>query len=142
MSSVTKITHILHVTLQNFKIAFFSKIIEEACDISIFLKNAHTDFFPIPDGNKFQCVTVEQKFYFPNSFSFHLSIVNHCPSIHTIFQPYSSSSFFSVFTSLHLATRMLVDISIYPSMEQIFYQQNSHRRLGDQSHSFLSSEMK
>lgn len=82
-------------------------------------------FFPILDGSKFKCVTVEQKFCFLNSFSFHLSILNHCPSIHRIFQPYSSSSFCSMFTPLHLATRMLLNISIYPSMELIFYQQKT-----------------
>lgn len=148
----------LHIALQSFKSIELCLSFWDDCvgwrgegifhcgarpHLHLVKKCQHSDFFsPILDGNKSQCVTVEQKFCFPNSFHFHLSIVNHCPSIHTIFQPYFSSSFLSVFTSLHLAARMLLDISIYPSMELIFHQQNIHQRLGGQSCSFLSSDMK
>lgn len=134
--SISKIINISHVILQNFRIVeicLLSETILGEVTFPFCLKMPVYWLFLILNRNKFQCVTVEKKLCFPNSFSFHLSIVNRCPSIHTSFQPYSSSSFFSVFTSLHLATRMLPDNSIYSSMELIFYQQNIHQRLGDQS---------
>lgn len=127
--------NVFYATLQNFKIVEMSCVWNyfRGSNISILLKNACVlPFFSFWMETNSSTSQLKRN-CFPNSFRFHLSIVNHCPSIHTSFQPYSSSSFLSVFMSLHLATRMLPDNSIYPSTELIFYQQNIHQRLGDQS---------